>query len=265
MDITRRTLITTGLGAGLVIALPGTAVADQRSRGRPPHRPLHARRRLWRAVARRLCDLDPPCPGPAGGGRAGRHALPHRRRGLGSGRGRRPCGRLCQRGVEQAVPAGAHSVHVELRGLKPGREYFYRFRAGRHISAGGPHADKPGLERDAGGAGHVLRQLRPVRARLLHGLPAPRRGPAGPGPAPGRLPVRIQEGLLRHRRRQRPRPRGAGDRDASRTTASATRSTRPTPTSRPRTRPRRGWWSGTTTRWTTTGRTRSRRTRTRPS
>ena len=31
MDITRRTLITTGLGAGLVIALPGTAIADQRS------------------------------------------------------------------------------------------------------------------------------------------------------------------------------------------------------------------------------------------
>ena len=31
MDITRRTLITTGLGAGLVIALPGTAVADERN------------------------------------------------------------------------------------------------------------------------------------------------------------------------------------------------------------------------------------------
>jgi hypothetical protein len=31
MDITRRALITSSLGAGLVIALPGTAVADPRN------------------------------------------------------------------------------------------------------------------------------------------------------------------------------------------------------------------------------------------
>jgi len=31
----------------------------------------------------------------------------------------------------------AHSVHVEVDGLEPGREYFYRFRAGGHISPAG--------------------------------------------------------------------------------------------------------------------------------
>src|SRR6266498_71458 len=33
-----------------------------------------------------------------------------------------------------ARPELAHSVHVDARGLKPGREYFYRFRVGQHIS-----------------------------------------------------------------------------------------------------------------------------------
>lgn len=32
------------------------------------------------------------------------------------------------------MPDGAHSVHVELAGLKAGHEYFYRFRAEGHIS-----------------------------------------------------------------------------------------------------------------------------------
>lgn len=38
--------------------------------------------------------------------------------------------RIVARGTEQAVPALAHSVHAEVRGLKPGRPYWYRFRAG---------------------------------------------------------------------------------------------------------------------------------------
>lgn len=33
-------------------------------------------------------------------------------------------------GTEVALPANAHSVHVDARGLQPWREYFYRFRAG---------------------------------------------------------------------------------------------------------------------------------------
>ncbi|MGH3803912.1 MAG: alkaline phosphatase D family protein, partial [Pseudonocardiaceae bacterium] len=37
-------------------------------------------------------------------------------------------------GRSTAVPEAAHSVHVELTGLRPGREYFYRFRADGHLS-----------------------------------------------------------------------------------------------------------------------------------
>ncbi|WP_439613217.1 alkaline phosphatase D family protein [Reyranella sp.] len=38
--------------------------------------------------------------------------------------------RIVARGTEQAIPALAHSVHADVRGLKPGRPYWYRFRAG---------------------------------------------------------------------------------------------------------------------------------------
>ncbi|GAA3018684.1 alkaline phosphatase D family protein [Actinokineospora globicatena] len=37
-------------------------------------------------------------------------------------------------GVEWARPESAHSVHVELAGLRPGTEYFYRFRVQDHVS-----------------------------------------------------------------------------------------------------------------------------------
>jgi alkaline phosphatase D len=39
-----------------------------------------------------------------------------------------------RRGRSTAAPQAAHSVHVELSGLSPGREYFYRFRAAGHLS-----------------------------------------------------------------------------------------------------------------------------------
>jgi alkaline phosphatase D len=42
--------------------------------------------------------------------------------------------RVVRRGVELARPQSAHSVHVETFGLRPGREYFYRFRVDRHVS-----------------------------------------------------------------------------------------------------------------------------------
>ncbi|MET8155697.1 alkaline phosphatase D family protein [Sphaerisporangium sp. NPDC005289] len=40
-------------------------------------------------------------------------------------------------GTATARPGSAHSVHVELQGLQPGREYFYRFRSGGHLSEAG--------------------------------------------------------------------------------------------------------------------------------
>src|SRR5919107_9582 len=41
---------------------------------------------------------------------------------------------VCARGMELAQPALGHSVHVEVRGLDPDREYFYRLRVGRELS-----------------------------------------------------------------------------------------------------------------------------------
>lgn len=37
-------------------------------------------------------------------------------------------------GTVVARPDAAHSVHVEVEGLEPARDYYYRFRAGRHLS-----------------------------------------------------------------------------------------------------------------------------------
>jgi alkaline phosphatase D len=45
--------------------------------------------------------------------------------------------RVLRKGTAVARPESAHSVHVELEDLAPGREYFYRFRVGRHVSETG--------------------------------------------------------------------------------------------------------------------------------
>lgn len=45
--------------------------------------------------------------------------------------------RIAQRGNVTAVPDAAHSVHVDLVGLRPGAEYFYRFRSAGYLSPAG--------------------------------------------------------------------------------------------------------------------------------
>ena len=42
--------------------------------------------------------------------------------------------KIVQKGTFQALPELAHSVHAEVDGLEPGREYFYRFFAGQEVS-----------------------------------------------------------------------------------------------------------------------------------
>lgn len=42
--------------------------------------------------------------------------------------------RIEQRGMAVATPESAHAVHVELTGLRPGTEYYYRFRAAGYLS-----------------------------------------------------------------------------------------------------------------------------------
>lgn len=45
--------------------------------------------------------------------------------------------RVVRRGRERTGPEAGYAVHAEVAGLAPGREYFYRFRHGRHVSQAG--------------------------------------------------------------------------------------------------------------------------------
>ncbi len=45
--------------------------------------------------------------------------------------------RVVARGIAVAAPELGHSVHVELTGLRPGADYFYRFRTAGHVSPAG--------------------------------------------------------------------------------------------------------------------------------
>ncbi|MDG4825663.1 alkaline phosphatase D family protein [Asanoa sp. WMMD1127] len=42
--------------------------------------------------------------------------------------------RVVKRGLERATPELGHSVHAEVHGLRPDREYYYRFRTGGAVS-----------------------------------------------------------------------------------------------------------------------------------
>jgi alkaline phosphatase D len=53
--------------------------------------------------------------------------------------------RVRRSGIAIARPELAHSVHVDVRGLRPGREYFYRFRTTHHISPVGRTRTAPDL------------------------------------------------------------------------------------------------------------------------
>ena len=69
--------------------------------------------------------------------------------------------RVVARGAATASPELAHSVHVELRGLAPGRVYFYRFTAG-------DAASRVGRTRTAPTVGAPLARLRLAFASCQH-------------------------------------------------------------------------------------------------
>ena len=264
MDISRRTLITTGLGAGLVIALPGTAVADQRnSEASLPADPFTlgiASGDPWPdgfVIWTRLA-LSPLAEDGLGG-------MPTRTVGVAWEVAEDPAmRRVVQRGVQQAVPASAHSVHVELRGLKPGREYFYRFRAGRHISPVGRTLTSPAWHETPAALAMSFASC----AQYEHGFFTAYRRLAEDQPD-----LVLHLGDYQYEYKKDSYVVGGGnvrDHEGPETVtlegyASATHSTSPTPTSRPPTPRHHGWWSGMTTKWTTTGRTRCRRMPTPPS
>lgn len=55
--------------------------------------------------------------------------------------------KVVQRGSEIARPELGHSVHVEVSGLEPAREYWYRFRSGDEVSPVGRTRTAPAGER----------------------------------------------------------------------------------------------------------------------
>ncbi|MDF3297484.1 alkaline phosphatase D family protein [Streptomyces tropicalis] len=58
---------------------------------------------------------------------------------------------VVRRGVAAARPGCAHSVHVEVHGLRPDRPYWYRFRAGGRLSPTGRTRTAPGPRSSPGG------------------------------------------------------------------------------------------------------------------
>ncbi|MGK5553597.1 alkaline phosphatase D family protein [Actinomadura kijaniata] len=135
----RSFLVTTGLAAG-VAALPATGAAAA---------PAPARRRAALAADPFTLGVASGDPEPDGFVLWTRLALnPLAEDGLGGmpfvdfpvqwqvaadERFRR----VVRQGTAQARAAAAHSVHVELEGLRPGHEYWYRFRVGRYLSPAG--------------------------------------------------------------------------------------------------------------------------------
>lgn len=53
---------------------------------------------------------------------------------------------IAHSGRAEALPELGHSVHVEVEGLRPGREYFYRFHAGDAVSPVGRTKTTPPLD-----------------------------------------------------------------------------------------------------------------------
>lgn len=58
--------------------------------------------------------------------------------------------KVVRRGTAQARPEYGHSVHVDVRGLRPGRAYWYRFRAGGQLSRTGRTRTAPSWSSSAG-------------------------------------------------------------------------------------------------------------------
>ena len=54
--------------------------------------------------------------------------------------------RVVRSGAVQAVPELGHSVHAEVSGLRPGRDYWYRFSAGQDFSPTGRTRTAPALD-----------------------------------------------------------------------------------------------------------------------
>lgn len=119
-----------------------------------------------------------------------------------------------RRGRSTAAPRAAHSVHVELSGLSPGREYFYRFRAAGHLSPVGRTRTAPAPE----AWDQALTMCFVSCSQYEHGWFTAYRRLAAEHPDVilhlGDYQYEYAPGPLRRAQRQCSRSRGAGDDDA---------------------------------------------------
>ena len=135
-----------------------------------------------------------------------------------------------RRGAIQATPDEAHTVHAEIHGLWPDTTYWYRFKAGPHMSRAGrtrtapwPFARRPvkfayvSCQNYSNGFYHAFGDLAQQDVELVVHLG----DYIYEGPGTGVAAVRNHSSRRRSSR--------------SATTGSATPSTRPTHSSRPRT------------------------------
>ena len=76
--------------------------------------------------------------------------------------------RVVKSGKVAAMPELGHSVHVDVHGLRPGREYYYRFLTSADESPVGPHQDRARLARPRARPHVRVRLLPEVGRRVLH-------------------------------------------------------------------------------------------------
>ncbi|PRY53999.1 alkaline phosphatase D [Knoellia remsis] len=155
MQTTRRTALRAGLVAGSAALVPGAVLLDQRPSAALDQRP---------SAAAVIPASNPFTLGVASGDPAPDGFVIWTRLALeplaADGLGGMPSSTyvvnwqvasdegfadVVRAGATKADPAWAHSVHVEVAGLEPGREYWYRFRLGRHLSRSGRALTTPAL------------------------------------------------------------------------------------------------------------------------
>ncbi|MGD7706278.1 alkaline phosphatase D family protein [Microlunatus sp. Y2014] len=71
-------------------------------------------------------------------------------------------------GVAHAHPEFAHTVHVDVRGLQPNREYHYRFRSGKHLSEVGRTRTAPAPGQHVTGLDIVSASCQSLGAGFYH-------------------------------------------------------------------------------------------------
>ncbi len=146
-------------------------------------------------------------------------------------------GETVQSGTAVASPNLAHSVHVDVTGLAPATEYFFRFMVGGEVSPTGRTLTAPASDA-------MVAQIRFAHASCSnyeHGFFTGYRGIAADRPD---FVLHLGDYIYEYPTPRRPTSRSgcmlATRRPPSMAIATATPSTRPTRTSRPPTPPRHG-------------------------